>query len=136
MKTYSEMLQYVTYEDRLRYLSLNGIPCNETFGSDRWINQKFYMSPEWRRIRNHVIARDYGCDLAIPDMYILDSIYIHHINPISVDDIINHTDLLLDPDFLICVSFNTHQMIHYGRVYSDNNSLLVERSANDLYPWK
>ena len=136
MKTYSEMLQYVTYEDRLRYLSLDGVPCNETFGPDRWINQKFYMSSEWKRLRNHIIARDYGCDLAIKDLYISGSIYIHHMNPISVDDIVNRTNLLLDPEFLICVTYNTHQMIHYGRAYLNSTRVIIERSKNDLYPWK
>lgn len=135
IKTYSELLQYSTYEGRLKYLILNNIPCNETFGPDRWINQKFYTSPEWRRIRNHVIARDYGCDLAIPDMYIPDSIYIHHMNPISVNDIINQTNLLLDPEFLICVSFNTHQLIHYGNINVSPLSI-TERTKNDLFPWK
>lgn len=135
IRTYSELLQYPTFEDRLRYLSLNGLPCNETFGSNRWVNQNFYKSHEWKILRNHIIARDYGCDLAIPDLYIPGSIYIHHMNPISIDDIANGSDFLMNPEYLVCVSYDTHQRIHYCRS-EDISGVYVERTKNDLFPWR
>lgn len=136
MRTYSELIKMNTFEERFNYLKLNGQLGAETFGFDRYMNQMFYHSTEWRQIRNHVITRDNGHDLALPDdkYQILDRIYIHHMNPISPEDIKRSTDLLLNPEYLICVCKRTHDAIHYG---SDSPEYqLVERSPNDQCPWK
>ena len=135
IKTYSELMQLSTFMDRYEYLKLDGRVGEETFGFDRWINQMFYTDQEWIRIRNHIILRDNGCDLAILDREIYGSIFIHHINPISKDDILNRSSILLDPEFLICTSKTTHNAIHYG----DQNLLIkdvIERSKNDTCLWK
>lgn len=114
MKTYSEMLQFKTFEDRFNYLKLNGRVGSATFGFDRYLNQALYSSSEWKKIRREIIVRDNGCDLAIQDRDIGSRIYIHHINPITEDMIVNRDPLILSFDNLVCVSFNTHQAIHYG----------------------
>lgn len=135
IRTYSELIKYSTFEDRFRYLSLKGQVGEETYGFDRWINQRFYRSAEWKQIRNSVIVRDSGCDLGIIGREIPDRIIVHHINPILVEDIAESSDYLLNPEFLICVSHNTHEAIHYG----DESLLLtlpVPRAKNDTCPWK
>lgn len=135
IKTYSELIKYSTFEDRFRYLSLKGQVGVETYGFDRWMNQKFYRSPEWKQVRNSVIVRDSGCDLGILGREISERIIVHHINPILVNDIVDATDYLLNPEFLICVSHNTHEAIHYG----DESLLItmpVARCKNDTCPWK
>ena len=135
IKTYRELIQYSTFEERFRYLSLKGQVGVETYGFDRWMNQQFYRSPEWKQVRNSVIVRDSGCDLGIIGREIPDRIIVHHINPILVKDIVDATDYLLNPEFLICVSHNTHEAIHYG----DESLLItmpVARSKNDTCPWK
>ena len=114
MKTYRNLLQYQTFYDRFNYLSLNGRVGESTFGFDRYYNQKFYRSKEWKDIRNFIIARDDGCDLGIEDRPINGKIMIHHMNPISLTDIKDSTDYLLNPDYLICTSKQTHDAIHYG----------------------
>lgn len=135
IKTYSELIQYSTFEDRFKYLSLKGQVGEETYGFDRWINQRFYKSREWKQIRNLIIVRDSGCDLGISGREIRDHIIIHHMNPILLKDITDSTSYLLDPEYLICVSHNTHEAIHYG-----DESLLttepVERKPNDTCPWR
>ena len=135
IRTYSELIQYSTFEDRFKYLSLKGQVGEETYGFDRWINQQFYKSREWKQIRNLIIVRDSGCDLGIPGREIGDRIIIHHMNPILLKDITDSTSYLLDPEYLICVSHNTHEAIHYG-----DESLLttepVERRPNDTCPWR
>lgn len=135
IRTYSELTKYSTFEDRFRYLSLKGQVGEETYGFDRWINQKFYRSREWKQIRDYVIVRDSGCDLGILGREIPDRIIVHHINPILVYDIQYATEYLLNPEYLICVSNNTHQAIHYG-----DETLLITmpapRAANDTCPWK
>ena len=107
----------------------------DTFGFDRYLNQLFYTSPEWRALRNHIVTRDGGCDLAIPGLEIPGRIYIHHINPLTKEDILNKTEFLLNPEYLICTSFDTHQAIHY-----DNTDLLpkgpIIRTKNDTCPWR
>ena len=133
--SYSELITLPTFEERYRYLRKSGIVGEETFGSHRHLNQILYRSPEWRRIRNHVINRDNGCDLGMEGYEIRDRVYIHHINPITLDDILNRTPALFDMDNLICVSFNTHQAIHYG-----DESLLpiisfTERTPGDTKLW-
>lgn len=125
----------MTFIDRFNYLKLNGQVGKETFGFDRWLNQNFYHSREWKRIRDHVIVRDNGCDLGIEDRPINGKLYIHHINPISQNDIVHASDFLTNPDYLICCSHNTHNAIHFG----DTNLLIaepIERTPNDTCPWR
>jgi hypothetical protein len=135
IKTYSELITLPTFEERFRYLRLKGSVGQDTFGFDRYINQKFYRSVEWKRIRDSVIIRDLGCDLGIEDREIRGKILIHHMNPITEKDIRYLTDILLNPEYLICVSHNTHNAIHYG-----DEDLLVKapviRTMNDTCPWK
>ena len=135
IRTYSELITLPTFEERCQYLRLNGRVGEETFGFDRWLNQKFYKDPEWLRIRDKVIIRDNGCDLAIPGREIYSRILIHHMNPITKDDILQRSKYLLDPEYLICTIKNTHDAIHYG----DENLLVkgpVERKPNDTCPWR
>jgi len=136
IRTYSELSKFKTFRERYEYLKLDGTVGEETFGFDRYINQMFYKSEEWKRIRNYVITRDNGCDLGIPDRKIVDSvILVHHMNPITKEDIINKNEILLDPEYLITTIKPTHDAIHYG-----DESLLAEdliiRSKNDTCPWK
>lgn len=136
MKRYSELKQMHTFEERFNYLKLNGQVGKDTFGFDRYLNQQFYKSKEWKQVRDYVIVRDNACDLGIPDNEIKGKIYIHHINPITVNDVTNSTENLLNPDNLICVSYETHNAIHYGdSSYLDINKI-TERTANDTCPWK
>lgn len=135
-RTYSELIALPTFEERYRYLRLSGRVGEDTFGFDRILNQKFYRSAEWKRIRDYVIVRDNGCDLGIEDRMIPGRILIHHMNPITEKDILYRSDTLMDPEFLICVSHTTHNAIHYG-----DESLLIEstpvvRTKNDTCPWK
>ena len=135
IKTYSELIALPTFEERYEYLRLNGRVGEDTFGFDRYLNQNFYRSAEWRRIRDRVIVRDNGCDLAIDDRIIYGKILIHHMNPITDKDLFNLSDILLDPEYLICVSHNTHNAIHYG----DGEWLVkdpIVRTKNDTCPWK
>lgn len=136
MKKYSELIKIPTFKERFEYLKLNGIPAHETFGRDRYLNQIFYQSEEWRRIRNRVIARDKGCDLAVEGRELSKgSIIIHHINPITVDDILNRTPALFDLENLISCWTKTHTALHYG----DEGVLslvLSERRPGDTCPWR
>lgn len=128
LKTYSELIQIPTFEERFEYLKLDGNVGEDTFGFDRWMNQIFYRSPEWKRIRDEVIIRDNGCDLAMPGHEIYGRILIHHMNPISVDDIERRTDLLLNPEYLISTVHRTHNAIHYGdKIYYHKDQLFVHR---------
>lgn len=135
IKTYSELIQIPTFEDRYAYLRLGGRVGEETFGFERNLNQSFYRSYEWRKVRREVIARDAGCDLAMPGFQIYNNIIIHHIVPITIEDLEDGTDLILDPNNLVCVSENTHNAIHFG-----DKSLLpqtpIERRPGDTCPWK
>lgn len=135
IRTYSELILLPTFEERFRYLKLDGRVGEETFGLDRYLNQIFYTSDEWRKIRRDVIIRDNGCDLGILDREIQGLITVHHLNPISVEDILNRTEILLNPEYLISVSDITHKAIHYG----DERLLItapVERRPNDTCPWR
>lgn len=135
LKTYSELITLPTFEERFKYLELDGMVGDETFGFDRYLNQKFYRTSEWRKVRQEVILRDDGCDLAIEDRPIFSRIIIHHINPISIDDIKLKEDWILNPDFLICTSKRTHDAIHY----SDESILFsepIERSPYDTCLWR
>ena len=135
IRTYSELVQLQTFEERFDYLRLDGVVGKDTFGFDRYLNQQFYRSSEWKRIRNQVIVRDNGCDLGIDECEIHGRILIHHMNPISIEDLQHMSDLLMNPEYLICVSHRTHNAIHYG-----DESLIVtapiERSQNDTCPWR
>lgn len=136
LRTYSELITLPTFEERYRYLRLGGRVGEDTFGFDRYLNQIFYRSPEWKAVRDFVIVRDNGCDLACPDREILGSrILVHHMNPISAEDILDRSDILLNPEYLITTIKNTHDAIHYG-----DESLLVtapiERTKNDTCPWR
>lgn len=136
MRTYSELIKLPTFEERFQYLELKGIVGEETFGYDRWLNQRFYRSLEWKHIRDQVILRDNGCDLGIEDRQIFGRVLIHHMNPIKQKDITGFSDILINPEYLICVSHETHNAIHYG-----DESLIVpseplERTPFDQCPWK
>lgn len=135
IRTYQHLQALPTFEERFRYLKLDGKVGKETFGFDRYFNQKFYRSTEWKQIRNYVIARDQGCDLAIFDRQILGRIYVHHMNPISLDDIKDVTDYLLNPEYLVCVSKETHDAIHYGDGSLLISTKLTERSPGDTKLW-
>lgn len=134
-KSYSEMIKLPTFQERFRYLKLSGQVGKDTFGFDRIFNQMFYTSPEWRSVRNQVIIRDNGCDLGVDGRDIQGRVIIHHINPITMEDIECKSEKLLDPENLICTTHNTHNAIHYG-----DESILIteplERSINDTCPWR
>lgn len=136
MRTYGELIKIEKFLDRYEYLKLNGSVGAETFGFDRWLNQIFYRSPEWKHIREEVIIRDDGCDLGIRDRPIGGRIYVHHMNPIDVKSIVERKSILLNPDFLICCSHNTHEAIHYGNSDILLPDKFVERKPNDTIPWK
>lgn len=135
MRNYTELIEIPSFLDRFEYLRLNGRVCEETFGFDRYLNQVFYHSSEWKRVRRDIIIRDLGCDLGIEDRPINSRVYIHHMNPISLKDIANRAEDILNPEYLICCSFDTHQAIHYG-----DESLLyhdpIERKPFDTCPWR
>ena len=135
-KCYSEMIELPTIEERFNYLKLNGSVGIETFGCQRHINQNLYTKDiRWKQLRNQIIIRDNGCDLAIPEFKIYGKVIVHHINPITVEDFMNNSQDIFDPENLVCVSFNTHQAIHYG-----DESLLpqlpIERTKYDTCLWR
>lgn len=135
IRTYSELITIPTFEERYEYLRLKGRVGEETFGFDRYINQIFYKSDEWLSIRDKIIARDNGCDLGVDGYEIYDRILIHHMNPISKEDILYRKDYVLDPEFLITTVKRTHDAIHYG----DKDLLVTSpiiRSKNDTCPWR
>ena len=134
--TYSELMQLPTYEKRFNYVKMDSQVGKDTFGFKRYLNQKFYHSNEWRHIRDLVIARDNGCDLAIEGYEIHGRIYIHHLNPLREIDIIERTPYLLDPEYMVCVWQATHEAIHYGDAEYCKKDIVVERSKNDTCPWK
>ena len=135
IRTYSELILLPTFEERFKYLQLNGRVGDDTFGFDRYINQNFYRSTEWKRIRDLIIMRDNGCDLALEGYEIYGRILIHHMNPITVKDVELSTEYLMNPEYLICVTHNTHNAIHYGDEKFINKSPVV-RTKNDTCPWK
>lgn len=114
IRTYSDLQEYETFEERFAYLSLDGSVGQDTFGFDRYINQMFYTSSEWKRIRQHVILRDGGCDLGIPDREIRATLLVHHINPMRKEDLIHGAEWVLDPEYLITTMHSTHNAIHFG----------------------
>lgn len=133
-KKFSELKRLKTFQERYNYLKLGGGVGVETFGADRYLNQDFYRSKEWKRIRDEIILRDNGCDLGLPGYEIYDTIYIHHMNPITPEDILYWNDDIVNPEYLICVSFNTHNAIHFS-----DESLLpklpIERKPGDTKLW-
>ena len=135
IRTYSELITIPTFEERFEYLQLKGSVGKDTFGYDRYLNQVLYRSPEWKRLRNQIIIRDCGCDLACDGYDIYGKVLIHHLNPITVEDVLARSRKVFDPDNLVCVSHSTHNAIHYGDV-----DLLVTgpivRTKNDTCPWR
>ena len=134
IRCYSELIKLLTFEERFQYLQLSGKVGRETFGFDRYLNQVFYRSKEWKSIRDRIVVRDNGCDLGSEGFDIYGRILIHHMNPISAKDITDRTQLLLNPEYLICTCHTTHNAIHYG----DENLLItapVERKPNDTCLW-
>lgn len=133
-RSYSELIRLHSFEERFEYLSLRGIVGEKTFGFDRYLNQMFYRSREWRRLRNEIIVRDNGCDMGIDGFEIHESIYIHHLNPMTVQDVELSSPSILDPDNLISVTLRTHNAIHYGDVKLLPRKL-VERRPGDTKLW-
>jgi hypothetical protein len=134
IRTYSELVQLPTFEERYKYLALRGAVGRETFGFDRYLNQDFYTSREWRNARRSVIIRDNGCDLGLYGYEIHEGLYVHHMNPMTIDDILHNNPDILNPEFLITVTHETHNAIHYG----DEKLLprpLVERAPGDTTLW-
>jgi hypothetical protein len=135
IRTYSELIKLPTFEERYKYLRLRGVVGEETFGFDRFINQDFYRSKEWKSIRDFIIVRDNGCDLAMEGYDIYGKIIIHHMNPVTIKDFQENSAFLMEPEYLISTTLSTHNAIHYG-----DESLLVKepvrRSKNDTCPWK
>lgn len=141
MRTYSDLIKIPSFEDRLNYLILYGKVGHETFGYDRYLNQYLYQrSEDWKKVRKHVILRDNACDLAHPDYEIHPDgrrfiILVHHMNPITKEDVINRSDYVLDPEFLITTTRDTHNIIHYG-FDTSKRPTLTERKPNDTCPWR
>lgn len=135
IRTYSELITIPTFEERYKYLQIKGSVGKDTFGYDRYLNQLFYQTIEWKRLRRDLIIRDCGCDLGVEGYEIHGRIIIHHMNPITKEDLLDRTDYLMNPEYLICTTHSTHNAIHYG-----DESLLVTapivRSKNDTCPWK
>ena len=135
IKSYSELITLPTFEERFEYLRLNGTVGSETFGHDRYLNQTLYRSPEWKRFRHKIIIRDNGCDLACEGYEIYEKVLIHHINPITIKDILERNPMVFDPENVVCTILNTHNAIHYG-----DESLIIKapitRSKNDTCPWR
>lgn len=132
VRTYSELCRFDTFEERFDYLSLVGQVGEATFGYDRWVNQQFYRSPQWHQVRDHVILRDMGCDLGVPGYEVHYGLLVHHMNPMTVEDIEQGHDWILDSEFLICTSKQTHNAIHYGGELPRRR---VERRPGDTKLW-
>ena len=132
-RTYDELINLKTFDERYEYLKLNGKVSDLTFGFDRYLNQIFYSSPIWLNIRRDIIVRDLGCDLGLDGYEIYNTIIVHHMNPINVDDILHNTDYLLNPNYLISTCLRTHNAIHYG---TRSPNIITERYRNDTCSWK
>lgn len=135
IRSYSELCKLKTFEERFEYLKLSAIIGESTFGSERYLNQRFYGTPEWKNFRRKVIIRDNGCDLGLEGYSIYDRMEIHHINPITIEDVENRSECLMDMENVICVSSRTHKAIHYGSMDSLPKGP-IERRPNDMCPWK
>lgn len=134
IRIYSELCHLQTFEERFEYLKLDGVVGRSTFGFDRWINQRFYTSREWKSVRNFVIVRDNGCDLGIPGYEIHYGLIVHHMNPVSLDDIIHGEDWIINSDYLITTSLRTHNAIHYGDKHLISRGP-IERKMGDTKLW-
>lgn len=135
MRTYSELISLPTFEERYDYVRISdGVIGNDTFGQMRWINQQLYSSPEWKQLRNHLIVRDNNCNLAHPDYPIFGKVILHHLNPITIEDFEQHRDVIFDPENLVCVCYDLHNRIHFGRGVLPGTP--AERTANDTCPWR
>lgn len=135
IRTYSELSRLSTFEERFNYLKLYGNVGTDTFGFDRYLNQRFYKSIEWKQARERVIMRDMGCDLGHKDFPISGEIIVHHMNPMSLEDLETNPGILLDPEFLICVSLETHNAIHYGNDQLLKDKTIQERKPHDTKLW-
>lgn len=133
IRTFDELMQLNTFDERYEYLKLNGKVADLTFGFDRYLNQTFYRSKIWLDRRNDIIVRDLGCDLGLEGYEIYNNIIIHHMNPIRIEDIRDRTDYLLNPNYLICTCLRTHNAIHYGNL---SPNIVIERHKGDTCPWK
>lgn len=136
MRTYSELITLQTFKERFDYLKLDGAVADVTFGFDRYLNQILYKSPEWRKVRDEVIIRDNGFDLGIEGSWINGRAIVHHMNPLTVEDIVQRNPQIFNPEFLISVSHNTHNAIHYGDYDLIPQNELVIRTPNDTSPWR
>lgn len=136
MKTYSQLILCTSLKDRFEYLSQGAKPTDPTFGSERYLNQQFYRSAEWRQAKRHAIIRDNGCELAHPDYPIQGRIYVHHIEPITLEDILNSSSKLFDLENLVCCSFPMHQALHYGERSFVDKYEYSERAEHDTAPWR
>ena len=133
IRTYNELLSLKTFDERYDYLKLNGRVADLTFGFDRYLNQTFYKNPIWLKTRKDIIVRDLGCDLGLKGYEIYKTIIVHHMNPISINDIKDNTDYLLNPDYLVTTCLNTHNAIHYG---NKSPNIIIERHMGDTCLWK
>lgn len=134
-RCYSEMIKLLTFKERFKYLKLSGYVGEITFGSNRYFNQRFYKSDRWKKTRREIVLRDDGCDLACQDRILYRNIFIHHINPITLDDILKERFCVFDPENLICCSFQTHNAIHYGDEGTTLSDPII-RTKNDTCPWR
>ena len=135
-RSYEELITIPNFEDRLKYLMLFGAVAKDTFGYERYLNQILYKSPEWRQLRNQIIIRDGGCDLGVEGFEIPQRALIHHINPISVDDILQRREIVFDPNNLITTTLATHEIIHYGSIGDLELLIVHDRLPNDTIPWR
>lgn len=137
IRTYNELIRISSFEERLEYLMLHGIVGSDTFGFDRWVNQMFYKSGDWRSFRKDIIVRDLGHDLAMKDdeYEIEGNIIVHHMNPIDINDIVDLSDYVMNPNYVVATSLNTHNIIHYGFAVP-KNKIVFDRKPGDTCPWK
>ena len=136
IRTYDELISLPTFRERFEYLKLGGGVGDATFGFQRWINQKLYHGTEWLQFRDRIIIRDEGWDLAVPDYTIYSNIIIHHLNPITYDDIVNRNPCIFDPNNVVCTQLNTHNAIHYGDASLLVNPFPIQRVSGETTPWK
>lgn len=136
MKNYSEVIRLKTFKERFEYLKLSGEVGKETFGIERYLNQRFYKSQEWQKVRHEVILRDMGCDLGMSGYEIFGKIIIHHMNPVTKIDLEENYQILLDSEYLICTSMDVHNALHYGDICMIKNKDPSMRRKNDTCPWK
>lgn len=135
-RTFTELSKLKTFDERFRYLMLSGKIGIETFGYDRYLNQVLYRSPQWKTLRDKIIIRDNGSDLGLEDYPIDGKVIIHHMNPITIDDVLDSSSDIFNPEYLICVSHKTHNALHYGYKDYPESLTIIERKPNDTIPWR